>query len=140
VSVFHTRTANPISAKFCTDLHTNSGKVLNTRLTLPIWPPDPRVTQTPKSKQITGEKLCFTKYALNFSRAAPGPSWLIKIIKRGYCPQFDQFSEISLQNLIDSKKICVSKKLEKNCTALNLLKLITGLNQKLFMVIKKSDK
>jgi len=29
VSLFHVQMAVPISTKFCTDLHTNSGKVLN---------------------------------------------------------------------------------------------------------------
>jgi len=77
MSLFHPRTAKPISAKFCTDLHTNSGKGLNTSMTLPIWPPDFRVPQTPNPKQVTGEKLCFSKNALNFSRAAPGPGWLV---------------------------------------------------------------
>jgi len=40
--------------QFCTDLHTHSGKVLNTILTPPTWPPDPGIPQTPKPKQITG--------------------------------------------------------------------------------------
>jgi len=42
-------------------------------MTQPNQPPDPGVPQTPKPKQITGEKLCSTKNALNFSWAAPGP-------------------------------------------------------------------
>jgi len=52
-----------------------------------IWPtqtPYPRVPQTPKHKQITGEKtLSFTinvqmggLISLSFSRAAPGLGWL----------------------------------------------------------------
>jgi len=56
MSLFHKRTAWPISTKFCTDLHTNSGKVLNTSLTLPTLHPDPGLLKTPKPKQITGEK------------------------------------------------------------------------------------
>jgi len=47
----------PISAKFFTDLHSNSGKVIITGMTLLIRPPDPGVPQTPKPKQITGEKI-----------------------------------------------------------------------------------
>jgi len=48
-------------------------------------PPDPRVSQTPKSKQVTGEntlsniKCPFT--SLNFSRAAPGPGWPVNYNK-----------------------------------------------------------
>jgi len=62
VFLFHTLTAWPISTKFGTDLHTNSGKVLNTSMTLSTWPPDPRVPQTPKPKWFTGEKtLCNVK-------------------------------------------------------------------------------
>jgi len=50
------------TTKFCTDLH-NSGKVLNTSMTLQTLPPDPGVPQTPKSKRIKGEKtLCNVKY------------------------------------------------------------------------------
>jgi len=48
VSLFYTQTAKPISTKFCTDLHTNSGKVPNTSLTPPTWTPDPGVPQNPK--------------------------------------------------------------------------------------------
>jgi len=47
MSLFHEQTAIPISTKFFSDLHTNSGKVLNTRMTLPTQPPDPG---TPNSK------------------------------------------------------------------------------------------
>jgi len=53
-------------------------------LTPPTRPPDSWVTQTPKPQQITGKKLCFTKnvqmgdlISLNFSRATPGPGWLV---------------------------------------------------------------
>jgi len=46
-------------------------------MTLPTQPPDPEEPQAPNPKQITGEKLCFTKNALYFSRAALGPSWLV---------------------------------------------------------------
>jgi len=45
-------------------------------MTPPIQPPDPGVPLAPKSKQITGEKLCFTKNTLNFSWAVLGPGWL----------------------------------------------------------------
>jgi len=69
LSLFHAQTPVPISAKFCTNLHTSS--------TLPIQPPDPGVPKTPKPKQITGEKLCFTKNAFNPSWAAPSPGWLV---------------------------------------------------------------
>jgi len=62
MSPFHARTARPISTKFCTDLPTNSGKVLNTTMTPPTRPPDPGVPQTPKPKWVTGEKtLCNVK-------------------------------------------------------------------------------
>jgi len=60
-----------------------SGKVLSTSLTPPAQPPVPRVPETPKPKQITGEKLCFTKNALNFFRAVLGPGWLVYISKKG---------------------------------------------------------
>jgi len=56
---FRVQTARPISANFCTDLHTNSGKVLTTSMILPSHPPNLGVPQTPKPKQVTGEKsLC----------------------------------------------------------------------------------
>jgi len=82
---FHARTAGPISTKFCTDLHTNSGKVLSTCMTPPTRPPDPGVPQTPKPQQVTGEKtLCNKKCpdgwrkTHQISRAAPGPGWQVK--------------------------------------------------------------
>jgi len=54
--------ARPISTKFCTDLPTNSGKVLNTSMTLPTQLLDPGVPQTLKPKWVTGEKtLCNVK-------------------------------------------------------------------------------
>jgi len=60
MSPFHARNARPISTKFCTDLPTNSWKVLNTSMTPPTRPLDPRVPETPKSKWVTGEKtLCY---------------------------------------------------------------------------------
>jgi len=46
-----------ISTKFCTDLPTNSGKVLNTSMTPSTQLPDPMVPQIPKPKQIMGEKI-----------------------------------------------------------------------------------
>jgi len=59
MSPFHARTARPISTKCCTDLPTNSGKVLDTSMTTPTQPLHPRVPQTPKPKWVTGEKtLC----------------------------------------------------------------------------------
>jgi len=59
MSLFHMRTARPISTKFCTYLQTNSVKVLNTSMTPPTWPPDPMVSQFSKLSQVTGEKtLC----------------------------------------------------------------------------------
>jgi len=59
---FHALTARPISTKFCTDLPTNSGKVLNTSMTLQTLALDPRVSQTPKPKRVMGEKtLCNIK-------------------------------------------------------------------------------
>jgi len=62
MSPFHARTARPISTKFCTDLPTNSGKVLNKSMIPPTRTLDPRVPQTPKPKRITGEKtLCNVK-------------------------------------------------------------------------------
>jgi len=68
MSLFHKRTAGPISTKFCTDLPTNPGMVLSTSMTAPTRPPDPRVLQTPKDVSSS-----------NFSRAAPGPGWLVYI-------------------------------------------------------------
>jgi len=44
-------------------------------MTLPTRIPDPGIPQAPKPKQITREKLCFTKSASNFSWAVPGPGW-----------------------------------------------------------------
>jgi len=62
MSPFRAQTARPISTKFCTDLPTNSGKVLNASMTPPTQPLDPRVPQTPKPKRVTGEKtLCNVK-------------------------------------------------------------------------------
>jgi len=55
MSPFHAQAAWPIFTKFCTDLHTNSGKVLNTSMTPPTGPLDP-VPQTLKPKRVTGEK------------------------------------------------------------------------------------
>jgi len=66
------------STKYSMDLHTNSGMVLNTILTPPTQPPNQRVAQTPKPKQISGEKtLLYKKNGLNFSQAVPGPAWLV---------------------------------------------------------------
>jgi len=57
---YHARTARPISTKFYTDLPANSGKVLNTCMTPPTQPLDPRVPQTPKPEwRETGEKTLF---------------------------------------------------------------------------------
>jgi len=62
MSLFHAGTAGLISTKFCTDLPANSGKVLNTSMTPSTQPLDPRLPQTPKPKQVTGEKtLCNVK-------------------------------------------------------------------------------
>jgi len=62
ISLFQAQTTAPLSGIFCTDLHTNSGKVLNTSLTPLTWPLDPGVPQTPKPKCVTGEKtLCNVK-------------------------------------------------------------------------------
>jgi len=63
MSLFHLRTAEPISTKFCKDLHTRSGKILFITMTLPTQPPGPRVPQAPKPK-----------------RAAPGLGWLVFLI------------------------------------------------------------
>jgi len=49
MSPFHARTTGPISTEFCIVLHTNSGKVLNTGMTLPTQPPDPGV---PKQQNL----------------------------------------------------------------------------------------
>jgi len=75
-----------MSTKFCTDLHTNSGKVLNTNLTLPTRLPHPRALQTPKPKQIIGEKtLLYKKYPdgrLNLIKFFPGSAgpWLAWLV------------------------------------------------------------
>jgi len=61
MSLFHARTAVPMSIKFCADLHTTSGKNLNSNMTLPTQPPDPWAPQTPKPKQITGGKTLLYK-------------------------------------------------------------------------------
>jgi len=80
---FHAQTARPISTKFCTDLPANSGKVLNTSVTPPTWPPGPQGTPNSKTWSLE-KKLCFTQNvqmgdvsSSNFSRAAPGPGWLV---------------------------------------------------------------
>jgi len=73
MSLIHAGTAGPISAKFFTDLCTNSGKVLNTSMTLSAQPPDPGVTQTPKPKQIPGEKTLLFKKCIKFFLPVPGP-------------------------------------------------------------------
>jgi len=62
MSPFYARTFRPISTKFCTDLPTNSGKVLNISMTPPTQLLDPRVPQTLKPKWVKGEKtLCNVK-------------------------------------------------------------------------------
>jgi len=50
MSPFHVRTDGPISTKFCTDLHTNLGKVLNT-----IMIPTSGPQGTPNSKTQMGQ-------------------------------------------------------------------------------------
>jgi len=88
LNLFHVRTAGPVSIKFCTDFHTNSGKILNTSMTPPTQSPGP---QTPKPIQITGEKLCFTKNAWNFSWAALGPRRIVShYIKKTICTYVPQ--------------------------------------------------
>jgi len=45
------------------------------------YDPDPLTPGYPKLQNLNRsleKKLCFTKNALNFSRKAPGPSWLVK--------------------------------------------------------------
>jgi len=64
------QTAKPISTKFCTDLHTNSEKVFNTPPTLP---PDAGYPQTPKPKQITGEKTLLYKKCIKIFPGSAGP-------------------------------------------------------------------
>jgi len=61
MSLFHAQTAEPISAKFCTDLHTNSGKVLNTSMTLPTRTCDPRYPKLQNLNRSPEKKLCFAK-------------------------------------------------------------------------------
>jgi len=80
MSLFCSQTARQTSTKFCTDLHTNSGKIPYTSMTLPTRPPDPRVPQTSKLLPISGEKPLPYKnvqmgdlVSFNFSRAAAGP-------------------------------------------------------------------
>jgi len=81
---FHARTARPIPVKFCTDIPANSGKVLNTSRTPPTCPPDPVLPQTPKPKQITGEKTMLYKKCpdgshklIKFFLGSAGPIWLV---------------------------------------------------------------
>jgi len=57
MSCFHAQTAGPISTKFSTDLHTISGKVLNTSIT----PPTPNLLTLGYPKLITGEKTLLYK-------------------------------------------------------------------------------
>jgi len=76
--LFTPKPPHPISTKFCTDLPTNSGKVLITSMTAPTRPPGPRgtpnsgVPQTPKPKQVKGEK------TLHNAKCPDGWSKLIK--------------------------------------------------------------
>jgi len=80
----------PFSRPNCrTNLHqilhsppTNSGKVLITSMTAPTWTPGyPKLQNPNKSRE---RKLCVTQNvqmgdvsSSNFSRAAPGPGWLV---------------------------------------------------------------
>jgi len=48
MSLFHMRTARPISTKFCTELQTDLGQVLNTSMTQTLWP-----RGTPNSKTLS---------------------------------------------------------------------------------------
>jgi len=73
MSLFHERAAGPISTKFCTDLTTNVGKVLNTSLTLPTQPPDPWVLQALKPKQIHWIKTLLYKKCIKFFPASGEP-------------------------------------------------------------------
>jgi len=59
--------------KFCTDLHTYSGKVFDTRMTPPTRHPDPRVPQPLKPKQITGEKTLLYKKCIKFFSGSTAP-------------------------------------------------------------------
>jgi len=85
MSPFHARTARPISTKFCTDLPTNSGKVLNTSTAMPTQPLVPGVPQFLKPKWVTEEKtLCNKKCPDGYlstiyliSQAALGPGLLV---------------------------------------------------------------
>jgi len=62
MSLLLARTTRSISTKFCTDLHSISGKVLNTSMTRQPNPWTPGVPQTPKPKWVMGEKtLCHIK-------------------------------------------------------------------------------
>jgi len=60
--VFH-----PYSSRFklCTDLRTNSRKVLNASMAGPTQPPAPEVNPTPKPKQIISEKTLYYKKCPN---------------------------------------------------------------------------
>jgi len=120
MSLFHKRTAGPISTKFCTDLPTNPGMVLSTIITAPTRPPDPRVPQTPKDVSSS-----------NFSWAVPGPGWLVIYI--GYLVklwELGDWGSIFMIWLYMSKSwLIVVQKLDKN-------DLLTHL----FTFIKKSVK
>jgi len=74
MSLFHARTAGPISTKLCTHLHTNLGKDLNTSMNLQTQPPDPKLQNLNRSLE---KNFALQKNALNFSRAARGPGWLV---------------------------------------------------------------
>jgi len=126
MSPFHILTAGPISTKFCTDLPTNWGKVLNTRMTTPTRPPDPGVPQTPKPKWITGEKtLCsikcpdgwrkFVKFFLG-SAGARLASVLIKLSQRLQSPLQNQ----RLQDFI----LSLTKHFLPLFYAVNVIKLV----------------
>jgi len=60
ISLFRAWTARPISTKFSIDLHTDSGKVLNTSMTQPIYPLTPEYPKLQKLSRSRREKLCFT--------------------------------------------------------------------------------
>jgi len=78
---------NAPTAKFCTDLHTNLGKVLNTSMTsLTLG-----YSKLQNLSRSLEKKLCFTKNALNFLLAELGLDWLAFIYIKDclyLCPSF----------------------------------------------------
>jgi len=67
----------------------------------PTLPLDPGVPQTSKPKWVAGEKTLCNVSSSNFSRAAPGPGWLVNIsiyIKQTVCTYVPTYVPLSRPN------------------------------------------